>query len=78
MHGTAIKVTNGMLEGSVQRRFFGPKMEKLTRDCRKLHNKMLRDIFSLSRVIKQITLRAMRRTGHAVLTREKRNAYSTW
>ena len=35
-----------MFESRVLRRIFGPKMDEVTRECRKLHNEERNDLYS--------------------------------
>jgi hypothetical protein len=40
-----------VFENRVFRRIFGPKMGKVTRECRKLHNEELTDLYSSPNII---------------------------
>jgi hypothetical protein len=53
-------------------RIFGPKRDEVMGGWRKLHNKELNDLYSLSSTIRIITWRRMRWTGHMG---EKRSVY---
>jgi hypothetical protein len=48
----------------VLRRIFGLKRDEVMGDWRKLHNEELRDLYSLSDIIRMIKSRRMRWTGH--------------
>jgi hypothetical protein len=64
-----------VFENRVLRRIFGPKRNEVTGEWRKLHNKELRDLYSLPSIIRIIKSRRMRRAGHVERMGEKRNAY---
>jgi hypothetical protein len=64
-----------VFENKVLRRILGPMRVEVTEGWRKLHNKELRDLYSLPSIIRIIKLRRMRWVGHVALTGEKRNAY---
>jgi hypothetical protein len=55
-----------VFENRVLRRIFGPKRDEVTSECRKLHNKELRDLYSLpsTSIIRIIKSRRMRWAGH--------------
>jgi hypothetical protein len=46
------------------RRIFGPKMDEVMGERRKLHNKELNDLYSSPSIIRIIKLRRMRWVGH--------------
>jgi hypothetical protein len=48
----------------VLRKIFGPKRDEVTGGWRKLHNKELRDLYSLPSIIRIIKSRMMRWAGH--------------
>jgi hypothetical protein len=56
-------------------RIFGPKRDEVTGERRKLHNEELRDLYSLSSIIRIIKSRRMRWMGHVARMGAKRNAY---
>ena len=53
-----------MFENRVLRRIFGPKMDEITGEWRKLHNEELRDLYSLSNIVRVVKSRRMRWAGH--------------
>jgi hypothetical protein len=59
----------------VLRRIFGPKMDEVTGERRKLHNKEFHELYSSASIIKIIKSRRMRWAGHVARMGEKRNAY---
>jgi hypothetical protein len=56
------------------RRTFGPKMEEVAGDWRRLHNEELRSLYPPPGVIKAIELKRMRWPGHVARIGDKRNA----
>jgi hypothetical protein len=53
-----------VFENRVLRRIFGPKIDKVTGDWRKLHNEELHTLYSSPHIIKMIKSRRMRWAGH--------------
>jgi hypothetical protein len=53
-----------MFENRVLRRIFGPKMDEVTGEWRKLHNEELHDLYSSLSIIRIIKVRRMRWAGH--------------
>jgi hypothetical protein len=64
-----------MFENRVQRRIFGRKWDEVTGGWRKLHNEVLRDLYSSPSIIRIIKSRRMRWAGHVAQRGEKRHAY---
>jgi hypothetical protein len=56
-------------------RIFGSKRDEVTGRWRKLHNEELRDLYSLSSIIRMIKSRRVRWAGHIARMGEKRNTY---
>jgi hypothetical protein len=59
----------------VLRKIFRPKRDEVTGEWRKLHNEELRDLYSLTSIIRIIESRRMRLAGHVARMGDKRNAY---
>jgi hypothetical protein len=64
-----------VFENRVLRRIFGPKRDEIMGEWRKLHNKELRDLYSLPSIIRIIKSTKMSWEGHVARVGEKRNAY---
>jgi hypothetical protein len=64
-----------VFENRVLRRIFGPKRDEVTGEWRKLHNEVLRDLYSSPSIIRIIKTRRLRWAGHVARMREKRNGY---
>jgi hypothetical protein len=64
-----------VFENRALRKIFGPKMDEVTGEWRKLHNKELHDLYSSPSIIRIINSRRMRWAGHVARMGEKRNAY---
>jgi hypothetical protein len=64
-----------MFENRVLRNIFGPKMHEVTGGWRKVHNVELHNLYCSPSMIRIITSRRMRWTGHVARMGEKRNAY---
>jgi hypothetical protein len=62
-----------VFENRVLRRIFGPKRDEMTGEWRKLHNKVLHDLYSSPSISRRIKSRNMRWAGHVVRMGEKRN-----
>jgi hypothetical protein len=65
-------------QNRVLRRIFGSKRDEMTRWRRKLHNKGLRNLYSLPSIIRVIKSRRMRRLEHVARMgkKKKKNTYS--
>jgi hypothetical protein len=59
-----------VIENKVLRRIFGPKMDEVTEERRKLHNEELRDLYSSPGIIKIMKSRRMRWAGHVARMEE--------
>ena len=57
------------------RRVFGPKMDKVTREWRNLHNEELRDLYSLPSIVQVVKSRRMRWVGHVARMGEERGVH---
>jgi hypothetical protein len=64
-----------VFENRVLRRIFGPKTDEVMGEWRKLHNEVLRGLYSSPSTIRTIKSRRMRWAGHVARMGEKRNAY---
>jgi hypothetical protein len=51
-------------ENRALRRIFGPKRKEVARDCRRLHNEELHNLYASSNIIMAVKRRMMRRAGH--------------
>jgi hypothetical protein len=59
----------------VLRRIFGPKMDEVIEEWRKLHNEALHILYSSPNIIRQIKSRRIRWKGYVVRMGEERNVY---
>jgi hypothetical protein len=64
-----------VFENRVPRRIFGPKMDEVTGELRKLHSGELHNLYSSPDIIRQIKARRMRWAGHVASMGEGRNVY---
>ena len=53
-----------MSENRVLRGVFGPKMDEVIGEWRKLHNEEFRDLYSLPNIVRVVKSRRMRWAGH--------------
>jgi hypothetical protein len=65
-----------MFENRMLRRIFGPKGEEVEGGWRRVHNGEPDNLFASPNIIKVITSRRMRWTGHMTRMEEMRNACS--
>ena len=56
-------------------RIFGPKMDEITREWRKVHNEGLNDLYSTPKIVLVIKARKMRWAWHVVRMGEKGGVY---
>jgi len=61
--------------GSLLRRAFGPKRDKVTGEWRKLHNEELKDLYSLPNIVRVVKSRRMRWAGHVAHMGEGRGVH---
>jgi len=64
-----------MFENRVLRRIFGSKRDKVTGECRKLHNEELNDLYCSSNIVRVIKSRRMRWAGQIARMGERRGVY---
>ena len=57
------------------RRIFGPKRDKVTGECRKLHNEELNDKYRSPNIIRMIKSRRMRWAGHVACMGKRKGVY---
>jgi len=64
-----------VFENRVLRRVFGSKRNEVTGEWRKLHNEELRDLYSLSNIVRVVKSRRMRWAGHVARMGEGRGVH---
>ena len=64
-----------MFENKVLRGIFGPKVEEVTGECRKLHNEELNDLYCSPNIFRVIKSRITRWVGHVARMGERRGVY---
>ena len=64
-----------MSENTVLRRIFGPRMDEVTREWRKLHNEELNDLYSSPNIVRLIKSRRMKWAGHVARMGDRRGVY---
>jgi len=62
-------------ENRVLRRVFGPKRDEVTGEWRKIHNEELRDLYSLSNIVRVVKSRRMRWAGNVARMVEGRGVH---
>ena len=64
-----------VLKNRVLRRIFGSKRDEETKECRKLHNEELNDLYCSPNIVRVTKSRRMRWVGHVVRVGERRGVY---
>jgi hypothetical protein len=64
-----------VFENRVLRGIFGPKMDEVTGEWRKLHNEELHNLYSSTDIIRQVKSRRLRWAGHVARMGEERKLY---
>jgi hypothetical protein len=64
-----------VFENRVLKRIFGPKRDEIIGGWRKLHNEVLRNLYSSLSIIRKTKSRRMRWAGHAERMGKKRNSH---
>jgi hypothetical protein len=61
-----------VFENRVFRRIFGPKLDEVRGEWRKLHNQELHNLYSSLDIVRQLKSRRMRWAGHVACLGEER------
>jgi hypothetical protein len=61
-----------VFENKVLRRIFGPRIDEVKGDWRRLHNEEVNDLFSSPNIVRVIKSRRIRWAGHVALMGEER------
>jgi hypothetical protein len=64
-----------VFENRVLRRIFGPKMDEVTGELRKLHSEELHGLYSLPNIVRVIKSRRLKWAGHVARMEEERGMY---
>jgi len=64
-----------VFENRVLRRIFGPRKDEVTRECRKLCNEELEDLYPSPNTLRVIKSRRMRWAEHVARIRARRGLY---
>ena len=64
-----------VFKNMVFRRIFGPRMDEVTGEWRRLHNEELNDLCSSQNIVRVIKSRRMRWAGHVARMGEERGVY---
>jgi len=64
-----------MVENMVLRKIFGPRMDEVMAECRRLHNEELNDLYSSPNILRVIKSIRMRWAGHVARVGEERGVY---